>query len=64
LEHIVDRVVAEADTNEDGFISFEEFQVKILMNLRFGRKVIRPIFTPAANPMTSEVITRYDASYV
>ena len=29
LEHIVDRVVAEADTNEDGFISFEEFQAAI-----------------------------------
>ena len=29
LEHIVDRVVAEADTNEDGFISFEEFQEAI-----------------------------------
>jgi Ca2+-binding EF-hand superfamily protein len=25
----VDRVVAEADTNEDGFISFEEFQAAI-----------------------------------
>jgi len=29
LEHIVDRVIAEADTNEDGFISFEEFQTAI-----------------------------------
>ena len=29
LEHIVDRVVAEADSNEDGFISFQEFQEAI-----------------------------------
>jgi hypothetical protein len=29
LEHIVDRVIAEADTNEDGFISFDEFEKAI-----------------------------------
>ncbi len=29
LEHIVDRVIAEADINEDGFISFEEFEKAI-----------------------------------